>query len=176
MVHFKTKQFIYLIVGFCLITPAQAFDTKQVQKLDINCFAQDEKSYLMDKSKSEFFSGLNAGEKYQKIRDGSIEKHFAKTFDEVNALKKEDSESNFFTGMLIQERFQKLYDGSFEKHYSKLHDLRKKESYLQNSKLSNSNSINCQNSSPSTGLRDISASDKIQLIREGTFEKKVLGE
>ena len=119
----------------CLITPLQAFDTKQEQKLDINCFAQDEKSYLMDKSKSEFFSGLNAGEKYQKIRDGSIEKHFAETFDEVNALKKEDSESNFFTGMSMQERFQKLYDGSFEKHYSKLHDLRKKESYLQNSNL-----------------------------------------
>ena len=69
----------------------------------------------------------------------------------------------------MQERFQKLYDGSFEKHYSKLHDLRKKESYLQNSKLGNSNSINCQNSSPSTGLKDISASEKIQSIREGHF-------
>ena len=124
--HFKVKQFVYFVLVSCLITPLQAFDTKQVQKLDINCFAQDEKSYLMDKSKSEFFSGLNAGEKYQKIRDGSIEKHFAETFDEVNALKKEDSESNFFTGMSMQERFQKLYDGSFEKHYSKQHDLRKK--------------------------------------------------
>ena len=174
--HFKTKQSIYLVLGFCFITPLQAFDSKQVQKLDINCFAQDEQSYLMDKSKSEFFSGLNAGEKYQKIHDGSIEKHFAKTFDEVNALKKEDSESNFFTGMSMQERFQKLYDGSFEKHYSKLHDLRKKESYLQNSKLGNSNSINCQNSPSSTPLKDISASEKIQSIRDGTFEKKVLGE
>ena len=90
--HFKAKQFVYFVLVSCLITPLQAFDTKQAQKLDINCFAQDEKSYLMDKSKSEFFSGLNAGEKYQKIRDGSIEKHFAETFDEVNALKKEDSE------------------------------------------------------------------------------------
>ncbi len=174
--HFKAKQFVYFVLVSCLITPLQAFDTKQVQKLDINCFAQDEKSYLMDKSKSEFFSGLNAGEKYQKIRDGSIEKHFAGTFDEVNALKKEDSESNFFTGMSMQERFQKLYDGSFEKHYSKLHDLRKKESYLQNSNLGNGNSINCQNNSPSTDLKGISASEKIQSIREGTFEKKVLGE
>ena len=160
----------------CFISTAFAFDTKQNTKLDINCFAQDDRAYLMDKSKAEFFSGSNAGEKYQKIRDGSIEKHFAETFDEVNALKKEDSESNFFTGMSMQERFQKLYDGSFEKHYSKLHDLRKKESYLQNSNLGNGNSINCQNSSPSTDLKGISASEKIQSIREGTFEKKVLGE
>ncbi len=174
--HFKAKQFVHFVLVSCLITPLQAFDTEQVQKLDINCFAQDEKSYLMDKSKSEFFSGLNAGEKYKKIQDGSIEKHFAETFDEVNALKKEDSESNFFTGMSMQERFQKLYDGSFEKHYSKLHDLRKKESYLQNSNLGSNNSINCQNSSPSTDLKGISASEKIQSIREGTFEKKVLGE
>ena len=40
---------------------------------------------------------MNAGEKYQKIRDGSIEKHFSKTFDQVNALNKEESESSFFT-------------------------------------------------------------------------------
>ena len=174
--HLKIIQFAYLAFGISIFTSAIAFDVIQEQKLDINCFAQDEKSYLMDKSKSEFFSGLNAGEKYQKIRDGSFEKHFAETFDEVNALKKEDSESNFFTGMSMQERFQKLYDGSFEKHYSKLHDLRKKESYLQNSNLGNGNSINCQNSSPSTDLKGISASEKIQSIREGTFEKKVLGE
>ena len=172
--HLKIIQFAYLVFGISIFTSAIAFDVIQEQKLDINCFAQDEKSYLMDKSKTEFFSGLNAGEKYQKIRDGSFEKHFAKTFDEINALKKEDSESNFFTGMSMQERFQKLYDGSFEKHYSKLHDLRKKESYLQNSNLGNGNSINCQNSSPSTSLKGISASEKIQSIREGTFEKKVL--
>ena len=172
--HFKAKQFVYFVLVSCLITPLQAFDTKQVQKLDINCFAQDEKSYLMDKSKSEFFSGLNAGEKYQKIRDGSIEKHFARTFDEVNALKKEDSESNFFTGMSMQERFQKLYDGSFEKHYSELHEMRKKESYLQNSNLRN-NSINCLNNSPSTDPKGVSVSEKIKSIRDGTFEKKVLG-
>ena len=78
-----------------IFTSATAFDVIQEQKLDINCFVQDEKSYLMDKSKTEFFSGLNAGEKYQKIRDGSIEMHFSETFDQVNALKKEDSESNF---------------------------------------------------------------------------------
>ena len=174
--YFGAKKSFYFILVLCLITPTHAFDTKQEQKLDINCFVQDEKSYLMEKSKSEFFSGLNASEKYQKIRDGSFEKHFAETFDEVNALKKEDSESNFFTGMSMQERFQKLYDGSFEKHYSKLHDLRKKESYLQNSNLGSNNSINCQNSSPSTDLKGISASEKIQSIREGTFEKKVLGE
>ena len=124
--HLKIIQFAYLVFGISIFTSAIAFDVIQEQKLDINCFAQDEKSYLMDKSKTEFFSGLNAGEKYQKIRDGSIEKHFSKTFDQVNALNKEDSESNFFTGLSMQERFQKLYDGSFERHYSKLHDLRKK--------------------------------------------------
>ena len=173
--HLKIIQFVYLVFGISIFTSATAFDVIQEQKLDINCFVQDEKSYLMDKSKTEFFSGLNAGEKYQKIRDGSIEMHFSETFDQVNALKKEDSESNFFTGLSMQERFQKLYDGSFERHYSKLHDLRKKESYLQNSKLGSNNSINCQNNMPATGLKGMSASEKIQLIREGSFEKKALG-
>ena len=172
--HFKAKQFIYLVLGSFFMTSVYAFDTKQVQKLDINCFAQDEKSYLKDKSKSEFFSGLSVGERFQKINDGSIEKHFSKTFDEVNAIKKENSKPNFFTGMSIQEKFQKLYDGSFEKHYTKYHDLRKKESYLQNSKLGNSNTINCQNSI-SADQKSISVSEKMQLIREGNFEKRVFG-
>ena len=173
--NFRIKQYIYFIFSICFISTAFAFDTKQNTKLDINCFAQDDRAYLMDKSKAEFFSGSNAGEKYQKIRDGSIEKHFSETFDELNALKKEDSESNFFTGLSMQERFQKLYDGSFEKHYSKLHDLRKKESYLQNSQLESRYSANCFNNEVSNEQQGISASEKIQMIREGTFEKKVFG-
>ena len=84
--HLKIIQFAYLVFGISIFTSAIAFDVIQEQKLDINCFAQDEKSYLMDKSKTEFFSGLNAGEKYQKIR--MLLKIFSKTFDQVNALNK----------------------------------------------------------------------------------------
>ena len=60
--HLKIIQFAYLVFGISIFTSAIAFDVIQEQKLDINCFAQDEKSYLMDKSKTEFFSGLNAGD------------------------------------------------------------------------------------------------------------------
>lgn len=172
--HYKVKFLTYFLLGFSIITPAQSFDTKQVQKIDINCFVQDEQSYIKDKSKSEFFSGLNVGERFQKIHDGSMEKHFSKTFNEVNAIKKENPEPNFFTGMSIQEKFQKLYDGSFEKYYSKSHDLSKKESYLQNSKLGKANATNCQNSL-SAEQKSISVSEKMQLIREGTFEQRVFG-
>ena len=75
--------------------------------------------------------------------------------------------------MSIQEKFQKLYDGSFEKHYSRSHDLSKKESYLQNSKFGKHNAINCQNSI-SADQKSISVSEKMQLIREGNFEKGFL--
>ena len=97
-------------------------------------------------------------------------------FDEINSIKKEESNPDFFSGLTMQERFQKLYDGSFERHFSKLHDLRKKESYLQNSIGAASTSINCQNNFDGMNLEGKSVSDKLQMLRDGTLEKKVFGE
>ena len=78
-------------------------------------------------------------------------------------IKKEEPNPDFFTGLSMQERFQKLYDGSFERHFSKLHELRKKESYLQNSMGDLNASVNCQNQFNGTNLEGTSVSDKLQM-------------
>ena len=91
----------------------------------------------------------------------------------MNSIKKEEPNPDFFSGLSMQERFQKLYDGSFERHFSKLHELRKKESYLQNSMGGLNADINCQNQFNGMNLEGKSVSDKLQMLRDGTLEKKV---
>ena len=125
--------FVILLVS--VFNKAIALETKTEKQLNINCLKQSEANAQMEKNKAEFFSGLS-----------------------------------------VTERFQKLYDGSFERHFSKLHDLRKKESYLQNSIGAASTSINCQNNFDGMNLEGKSVSDKLQMLRDGTLEKKVFGE
>ena len=166
----------FVIVLVSVFNKAIALETKTEKQLNINCLKQSEANAQMEKNKAEFYSGLSVTERYQKLHDGSLEKHFSKKFDEINSIKKEESNPDFFSGLTMQERFQKLYDGSFERHFSKLHDLRKKESYLQNSIGAASTSINCQNNFDGMNLEGKSVSDKLQMLRDGTLEKKVFGE
>ena len=84
--------------------------------------------------------------------------------------KKDDS---FFSGLTVSERFQKLRDGSFEKYYAQKHDAIKKERYVGNR----------SNASPSCakGFNDIntngmSVSEKFQMLRDGSLERKVFGQ
>ena len=84
--------------------------------------------------------------------------------------KKDDS---FFSGLTVSERFQKLRDGSFEKYYAQNHDAIKKERYVGNR----------SNASPSCakGFNDIntngmSVSEKFQMLRDGSLERKVFGQ
>ena len=154
---------------------AIALETNTKEQLNINCLKQSEANELMEKNKAEFYSGLSVTERYQKLHDGSLEKHFSKKFDEMNNIKKEEPSPDFFSGLSMQERFQKLYDGSFERHFSKLHDLRKKESYLQNS-IGEVDAANCQNDFSGMNLEGKSVSDKLQMLRDGTLEKKVFGD
>ena len=151
---------------------AIAFETNAKKQLNINCLKQSEANALMEKNKAEFFSDLSVTERYQKLHDGSLEKHFSKKFDEMNSIKKEEPNPDFFSGLSMQERFQKLYDGSFERHFSKLHELRKKESYLQNSMGDLNVGINCQDQLNGMNLEGKSVSDKLQMLRDGTLEKK----
>ena len=90
----------------------------------------------------------------------------------VNCLsnKKDDS---FFSGLTVSERFQKLRDGSFEKYYVQKHDVINKERYVGNR----------SNASPSCakGFNDIdtngmSVSEKFQMLRDGSLERKVFGQ
>ena len=157
------------------INKAIALETNTKEQLNINCLKQSEANELMEKNKAEFYSGLSVTERYQKLHDGSLEKHFSKKFDEMNNIKKEEPSPDFFSGLSMQERFQKLYDGSFERHFSKLHDLQKKESYLQNSMGVNNTKVNCQNFFNGMNLEGKSVSDKLNMLRDGTLEKKVFG-
>ena len=84
--------------------------------------------------------------------------------------KKDDS---FFSGLTVSERFQKLRDGSFEKYYAQNHDAIKKERHVGNR----------SNASPSCakGFNDIntngmSVSEKFQMLRDGSLERKVFGQ
>ena len=157
------------------INKAIALETNTKEQLNINCLKQNEANELMEKNKAEFYSDLSVTERYQKLHDGSLEKHFSKKFDEMNSIKKEEPNPSFFSGLSMQERFQKLYDGSFERHFSKLHDLRKKESYLQNSMGVNNTKVNCQNFFNGMNLEGKSVSDKLHMLRDSTLEKKVFG-
>ena len=83
--------------------------------------------------------------------------------------KKDDS---FFSGLTVSERFQKLRDGSFEKYYAQKHDAIKKEYYAGNSSNANPSCTKGFNNIDSNGL---SVSEKFQMLRDGSLERKVFG-
>ena len=83
--------------------------------------------------------------------------------------KKDDS---FFSGLTVSERFQKLRDGSFEKYYAQKHDAIKKEYYAGNSSNANPSCAKGFNNIDSNGL---SVSEKFQMLRDGSLERKVFG-
>ena len=84
--------------------------------------------------------------------------------------KKDDS---FFSGLTVSERFQKLRDGSFEKYYAQKHDAIKKEYYAGNSSNANPSCAKGFNNIDSNGL---SVSEKFQMLRDGSLERKVFGQ
>ena len=140
------------------------------QKLNINCFKDSAAFFLMERDKAEFFSGLSISQRLQKLYDGSFEKHFSIKFDERAELRrnlsKKQSNSDFFSGLSMQERFQKLYDGSLEKYAYKKHELRKKESYLQNSVFRIGSKNDCQKTFNGYNLNDNSVSEILQKIQQ----------
>ncbi len=82
--------------------------------------------------------------------------------------------SNFFSGMSIAERFQSLYDGSFERHFLKKHDTIKKESFIDSSVVSTNSSHECSNGFNTIDTQGMSVSEKFQMLRDGSIEKKHL--
>ena len=96
-----------------------------------------------------------------------------KTADPIANCLSNKKDDSFFSGLTVSERFQKLRDGSFEKHYAQKHDAIKKEQYAGNR----------SNASPSCakGFNDIdtngmSVSEKFQMLRDGSLERKVFGQ
>ena len=100
----------------------------------------------------------------------SVKTKIAEPIANCLSNKKDDS---FFSGLTVSERFQKLRDGSFEKYYAQKYDAIKKEQYAGNR----------SNTSPSCakGFNDIytngmSVSEKFQMLRDGSLERKVFGQ
>ena len=96
-----------------------------------------------------------------------------KTTDPIANCLSNKQDDSFFSGLTVSERFQKLRDGSFEKYYAQKHDAIKKEQYADNK----------SNASPSCakGFNDIdtngmSVSEKFQMLRDGSLERKVFGQ
>ena len=84
--------------------------------------------------------------------------------------KKDDS---FFSGSTVSERFQKLRDGSFEKYYAQKHDAIKKEQYAGNR---SNTSPNCAKRFNDIYTNGMSVSEKFQMLRDGSLERKVFGQ
>ena len=89
----------------------------------------------------------------------------------INCLSSKTN-SNFFSGMSIAERFQSLYDGSLERHFSKKHKTIKKESFVDNSVVSTNSSHECSNGFNTIDTKGMSVSEKFQMLRDGSIEKK----
>ena len=161
-----------LVIVALTATSLQAVEIIPEKKQDVNCFGKNDANYLMEENKAEFFAGLSIAERYQKLYDGSFERYFSQKFD---SIEKKPEEPNFFTGLSITERFQKLYDGSLERHFTKKHEAKKKETYIQGSMYGSNAQINCKNNLNTIDTNGLSVSDKMQILRDGSFEKKVFG-
>jgi len=160
-----------LVIVALTTTSLQAVEIIPEKKQAANCFGKNDAS-LMEENKAEFFAGLSITERFQKLYDGSLERHFSQKFD---SIEKKPEEPNFFTGLSITERFQKLYDGSLERHFTKKHEAKKKDTYIQGSMYGANAQINCNNNLNTIDTDGLSVSDKLQMFRDGSFEKKVFG-
>ena len=96
-----------------------------------------------------------------------------KTTDPIANCLSNKKDDSFFSGLTVSERFQKLRDGSFEKYYVQKHDVIKKEQYASNRSNASPSCVKGFNDIDTNGM---SVSEKFQMLRDGSLERKVFGQ